>query len=348
MSPWLLGGFLIAGVLSQVLDAKRIGGWLGGGGIRSVVGAALIGAPLPLCSCSVLPVASSLRKEGASRGATSAFLISTPETGVDSISVTWGLLGPVMAVARLVSSVMTAVVTGFAVAMTPAGEEESAEEFAPMDCCMHEEEPEAEQDDEHAHASGGGVARRALRYAYVDMMDDLAETLLLGLALAALAAALLPADLLSSAVMTGPSAYLLMLVVGVPLYVCASASTPIAAALLVKGLSPGAALVFLLAGPATNLATLAVLRKTLGGRAAVVHITVLAVMTMAFGWMVDAWVFTDGAFSFLSQAGDLVHDHSQEQAGVVGSVSALLLLALIGAALWRGVREQGVPAPAVS
>jgi len=346
MAPWLLGGFLIAGVLSQVLDAKRIGGWLGGGGIRSVAAAAFLGAPLPLCSCSVLPVAASLRKGGASRGATSSFLIATPETGVDSISVTWGLLGPVMAIARLVSSLVTAIVTGFAVALTPV-EEEPAEESELQDCCMHPpEEVTPVKDCCDEPVAEAGFVRRALSYAYVDMMDDLAETLLLGLALAALAAALLPADLLDSAVMSGPWAYVLMLAVGVPLYVCASASTPIAAALLAKGLSPGAALVFLLAGPATNLATLAVLRKTLGGRAAVVHLCVLAVTTLSLGWMVDTWVFAGGSIGFLSEAGAHLHDHAGGEISLVGGVAAVLLLGLIGAALWRGAREQGAPAEA--
>jgi len=348
MSPWLLGGFLIAGVLSQVLDAERIGRWLGKGGIKSVVGAALVGAPLPLCSCSVLPVATSLRKEGASRGATSAFLISTPETGVDSVSVTWGLLGPFMALARLVSSVLTAIVTGLAVALTPEEEEPVTEELP--GCCMHPEEPPAPMDcceTGEEEGKSDGFARRVLRYAYVDMMDDLAETLLLGLALAALAAALLPAELLDSAVMSGPGSYLLMLVIGVPLYVCASASTPIAAALIAKGLSPGAALVFLLAGPATNLATLAVLKKALGGRAAVVHLSVLAVMTLTFGWLVDLWGAGGALLSTIPGAGEHAHHHHGGlSADLLGSVAAILLLGLIGAALWRGAKGQGAPADA--
>jgi uncharacterized membrane protein YraQ (UPF0718 family)/zinc transporter ZupT len=346
MSPWLLGGFLIAGVLSQVLDAERIGRWLGKGGIKSVVGAALVGAPLPLCSCSVLPVATSLRKEGASRGATSAFLISTPETGVDSVSVTWGLLGPFMAVARLVSSVMTAIVTGLAVSLTP--EEEPVTEALPS-CCMHKEVPPAPKDCCHAGdvQAKESFVRRVLRYAYVDMMDDLAETLLLGLALAALAAALLPRELLDSAIMSGPASYLLMLVIGVPLYVCASASTPIAAALIAKGLSPGAALVFLLAGPATNLATLAVLKKTLGARAAVVHISVLAVMTLAFGWLVDARG-QDFLIGTVRAVSGHAHEHDGVSADLFGSCAALLLLALISAALWRGAKGEGPAADAAS
>jgi uncharacterized membrane protein YraQ (UPF0718 family)/zinc transporter ZupT len=349
MSPWLLGGFLIAGVLSQVLDAERIGRWLGKGGIKSVVGAALVGAPLPLCSCSVLPVATSLRKEGASRGATSAFLISTPETGVDSVSVTWGLLGPFMAVARLVSSVMTAIVTGLAVSLTPE-DEEPVEEPAPSCCCAHKAAPapaQGHEHDDHSHGAKGGFVSRVFRYAYVDMMDDLAETLLLGLALAALAAALLPSELLESAIMSGPASYLLMLVIGVPLYVCASASTPIAAALIAKGLSPGAALVFLLAGPATNLATLAVLKKTLGAKAAVVHISVLAVMTLAFGWLVDAQgrdLLTGTARAVSGHA----HEHGGFSADLLGSVAAILLLGLIGAALWRGAKGEDPAADAAS
>ena len=207
-----------------------------------------------------------------------------------------------------------------------------------MDCC--------ETDD--GQGKRDGFASRVLRYAYVDMMDDLAETLLLGLALAALAAALLPDDLLGSGVMTGPGAYLLMLVVGIPLYVCASASTPIAAALIAQGLSPGAALVFLLAGTATNPATLAVLKKTLGGRAAVVHIVVLSVMTVTFGWLVDADCFSSWTLGLLSQSGEQAHQHGSVTTDFIGSVAAVLLLALITAALWRGAREKGGAAPAAS
>jgi uncharacterized membrane protein YraQ (UPF0718 family) len=274
-------------------------------------------------------------------------LISTPETGVDSISVTWGLLGPFMALARLVSSVLTAIITGLAVALTPE-EEETVTEALPS-CCMHPEEPPAPMDcceTDEGQGKKVGFAGRVLRYAYVDMMDDLAETLLLGLALAALAAALLPAELLDSAVMSGPGSYLLMLVIGVPLYVCASASTPIAAALIAKGLSPGAALVFLLAGPATNLATLAVLKKTLGGRAAVVHLSVLAVMTLTFGWLVDFWGAAGDLMNTIPLAGDHAHEHGGFSADLVGSGAAILLLGLIGAALWRGAKGQGAAADA--
>ncbi|MCH2102865.1 MAG: SO_0444 family Cu/Zn efflux transporter [Planctomycetes bacterium] len=342
MAPWLLGGFFIAGVLSQVLDTERIGRWLGKGGVKSVVGAALVGAPLPLCSCSVLPVATSLRKEGASRGATSAFLISTPETGVDSVSVTWGLLGPFMAITRFLSSIITAIVTGLAVNFTPE-DKEPAPEALPS-CCMHPEEEPAPKsccETEAAAAKGPGFLARVFRYAYVDMMDDLAETLLLGLALAALAAALLPAEVLDSAVMSGPGAYFLMLIIGVPLYVCASASTPIAAALIAKGLSPGAALVFLLAGPATNLATVAVLKKALGSTAAVVHLATLALMTLTFGFLVDSWGIEVGLLETIPCAnGHAHHQHTSFGADLLGSSAALLLLALIGAALWRGAKGQ--------
>jgi uncharacterized membrane protein YraQ (UPF0718 family) len=341
MSPWLLGGFLIAGVLSQVLDSKRIGRWLGGGGIKSVVGAALVGAPLPLCSCSVLPVASALRKEGASRGATSAFLISTPETGVDSISVTWGLLGPVMAIARFISSITTAIITGFAVSITPEEADEPEVEEEVHSCCMHKDEEAPAADsvpEEHVHVQEGGFLQRVFRYAYIDMMDDLAKTLLVGLGLAAFAAALLPEGWLNET-SDGPMAYLVMLVIGIPLYVCASASTPIAATLIAKGLAPGAALVFLLAGPATNLATLAVLRKTLGVKAATVHLAVLAVSTLALGVLFDV-LLSHSILDMGELSAGLVASHDHAEISYLSSAAAVVLLSLIGAAIWRGAREE--------
>ena len=350
MAPFLLFGFFAAGLLSQWLKAERLSKHLAGDDAGSVTKASLIGAPLPLCSCSVLPVALSLRKAGASRGSTSAFLIATPETGVDSVAVTWALLDPVMTVLRPIAAVVTAIATGIGVNLwgrpRPGKTEESLPEEAGS-CCTHEVQESCHA--EAAPAAQPGLLRRALRYGFVDMLNDLAGALVLGILLSGLISALLPDDFFEQAYIGGVGGMLLMLVVGVPLYVCATASTPIAASLILKGLSPGAAFVFLMAGPATNLASLFALERTLGKRALAIHVGGLVVVTLALGFAVDALY---PALS-LTPSAKMGHEHGgmlpawvRQAAGLALGLMLLVSLArkylaaapgLVGV---RGVRSQ--------
>jgi len=319
MSPFLLLGFLIAGILSQVIRPAWLTRLLAKDDTRSVVIASLAGAPLPLCSCSVLPVAASLRKSGASKGATSAFLIATPDTGVDSVTVTYVLLGPLMAVLRPIAAIAAAIVTGSAVnLLVRSGRDEAPAESAPAaeeavaSCCAHEPEPAqpepgavesgccaaAEQvstptdsgrhsEEPASQPERRGFVRRSLRYAFVDMLDDLSGPLLIGILLAGAVTALVPVELFETPLGRGFGGMLVMLLIGIPIYVCAAASTPIAAALILKGLSPGAALVFLLASPATNLGSLYVISRYLGRRVVLVHVLSLAAVTLLLGLGTD-------------------------------------------------------------
>ncbi|MEO0649722.1 MAG: permease, partial [Planctomycetota bacterium] len=248
LAPFLLFGFAIAGLLSEWLDPKKIEPWLAGERARSVATASVVGAPLPLCSCSVVPVAATLRGAGAGRGATSAFLIATPETGVDSIAVTYGLMGPVMAVARPLAAVLSALGVGALVGRF--GGETAVEDAAGETSCCSKTTPKPPETPEtdgsccaHETASVAGPnagerLRRALRHGFVQMVDDLALPLVLGVVAAGVLAALIPADALTGGALEGPLGYLLMLAIGLPIYVCASASTPLAATLIAKGLSP--------------------------------------------------------------------------------------------------------------
>ena len=363
MAPWLLVGFLAAGLISQLLRPEWLSRHLAGEGLKPVVVASIAGAPLPLCSCSVLPLAASLRRAGAGRGATSAFLIATPETGVDSVSVTWGLLGPAFAAFRAAAAVLSALATGAAVAVTSrrsarAGEGAAALEAAGAACCGTDppraapgpaSSAAAADDccDDAPPAREGGALRRALRHGLVDMVDDLAAPILLGVLLSGAIVAVLPPDLLAHPALRGPLGLVIALAVGIPVYVCAAASTPIAAALVLKGLSPGAALVYLLAGPATNLASLAVLDRTLGRRAAVVHLAVLCVLTLALGLAVD--LFLPGLIAVSASAG--AHGLG-EHGGPLAIGSAALVLLLFAASYarrWRRARrrrEQRAASPA--
>ncbi len=279
MAPYLLFGFLIAGALAAFLSPKLVERHLGGGGLPAVVKASLFGVPLPLCSCGVIPVAASLRQHGASRAATVSFLLSTPQTGVDSVLATYSMLGGLFALFRPVAALVTGVVGGGLVALFDRRGEQAPAAAVPVgdDAC----EDRCETDERRVR----GV-RGALRYGFVTLPQDIGVNLLVGLLLAAAIAALLPDDLLAG-LGRGPLAMLAAMAVGIPVYVCATGSVPIAAALIAKGLSPGAALVFLITGPATNTATIATMWKVLGARAASLYLATVAGMAVASGLVLD-------------------------------------------------------------
>ncbi|MDZ4772028.1 MAG: SO_0444 family Cu/Zn efflux transporter [Planctomycetota bacterium] len=385
LAPYLLIGLFVAGLVHLVLKRVRLARKMAGNDLKSVLWATFLGAPLPLCSCSVVPVAVTLRRGGASKGATSAFAISTPETGVDSLTVSYVLLDPLLATARLVGALVSATVSGVAVnAFVRAGLDRDTEPRAPDEPtqkCAHDEAPGHVHAHGHhhghvpAHSHGtvatktverkvrpklepiGNVAlkahehdpvkapsdgaanvapregswfTRATRYAFVEMLDDLALSLIVGVLLSGAIMAALPKDVFTSPLASGFPALLAMLVVGIPLYVCALTSTPIAAALMSAGLSPGAAFVFLLAGPATNAAAILMLSKVLGKRVVIVQLIALSVTVVAMGWFVDR-LYSMLDRPAVAEVGELV----EHVPGWIAIVSAVVLGALILASLYR-------------
>ena len=236
----------------------------------------------------MLPAAVSLRKQGAGKGAVTSFLISTPESGVDSISITYALLDPIMTIVRPVAAFFTAAAAG--VAETIFEKQEDAEEVIPDLTCPVDGCCDGENCDPHRHRRHHTAVEKTiagLRYAFTEFWDDLAGWFFVGMLIAGAITALIPDDIFSRHLGSGLPAMLLMLAVGIPLYICATASTPIAAALILKGVSPGAALVFLLAGPATNVASLTVLSGVLGKRATGIYLAAIAASAVAFGLLVD-------------------------------------------------------------
>ncbi len=285
MAPYLIFGFLAAGVLSVLVSPETIERHLGGGGLGPIVKATLFGIPLPLCSCGVIPVAASLRKHRASPGATTAFLLSTPQTGVDSIFVTLSLLGPVFAVFRPLAALVSGILGGSVVSLLGTEEAEgTGEDAVGEDACGV------------PGGNGRGRIARVLHYGLVTLPADIGKPMLVGLLIAGVIAALAPPDYFAKLLGTGIAVKLIMMVVGIPIYVCATASVPIAAVLVAKGVSPGAALVFLMTGPATNAAAVAIVWKLLGKRTAVVYLLVVALLSLGFGTLLDA-IFTAGNFS---------------------------------------------------
>lgn len=279
-APWLLIGLVFAGLIKLLLPKDFLKNQLGQEGLSSVLKAAVIGIPLPLCSCGVIPAALGLRKEGASKSATTAFMVATPETGVDSISVSYALLGPFLAVIRPIAAFFSAVVAGLLVGQSS---DDGAAPAAQASSCCQSKAASAQP------LALAARVRAAVKYVAVDMIEDISLWLLLGLFFAALVQTYVPHDFMVTWGQ-GIVGMLLMLLISVPMYICATASTPIAAGLLMAGVSPGAALVFMLAGPATNMATLSVVITALGHRAVVAYLVGVIGVALAFGVLTDALV----------------------------------------------------------
>lgn len=276
-APYVWIGLISAGVLHAWVPQDWIMSQLGGRGQGSVWKAALLGIPLPLCSCGVIPAAVGIRKQGAGRGATLSFLISTPETSADSIALTWAMLGPVWAIIRPVAAMATAVITGTIANLFP-DDHRAADEVSDCDCC---------HDTNTASRSQLDRLRGALKFVTSQLIPDIGGWLLLGILLSGVVLTILPTDFLSSFPGGAWAQMILMLLVGIPLYICASASTPLAAALLIKGLAPGAALVLLLAGPATNIASALVISRQLGKVGTTVYLGGVALGSLAAGALVQ-------------------------------------------------------------
>lgn len=286
-APWLLLGLVMAGLIKALVSETLLQRWVGGRGLGSIARAAVIGAPLPLCSCGAIPTALAMYRGGASRGPATAFLIGTPGIGVDSLAITYALLGPFMAVARATSAVFTAIVTGLLVGRTVPTNEPTSVEAGCGSCC---DSGCDEARDTHAEAAAPGLVGRlagGLRYAFTDILDDISLWLLVGLLVAGGLIALVPPQQLAE-LGSGLGVMLIMAVIGIPLYMCATAATPIAAGLLLAGVSPGTVLVFLIAAPVTSLATLGVFRREMGNRALVAYLAGILASAVLLGLGVDA------------------------------------------------------------
>ncbi len=248
MAPYLMLGFLFAGILYAWFPADKMTRYLGKNNTASALNAAILGIPLPLCSCGVIPTGVSFYKNGASKGSAVSFLISTPQTGVDSIMVTWSLLGLPMAVIRPIIALFTGVFGGI---LTNR-----------LDKKTHPDKNIQSNFTQESKKKVGVTGM--LRYAFGEFLEDIVKWLVIGLLIAALIAVIIPDDFFLRYLSNDYLSMLIILVASIPLYVCATGSVPIAAVLMLKGLSPGAAIVFLMAGPATNAATISVIGNSMG------------------------------------------------------------------------------------
>lgn len=300
LAPWLLIGSLIAGVMHVVLPANFLSRQLRGtfGLFKSVA----VGVPLPLCSCAVIPVGLSIKQGGASNGATVAFLISTPQTGVDSVLVSASMLGWPFALFKVVSAAVMGVIGGWWTDLQKVGPSLSIVSNPP-------------------DADGLPPSRwRALFAHSAELLRSIWRWLVIGILVSAAISTWVPTGAISD--FAGGNELVAMfaaLVIAVPLYVCATASVPIAAALVGAGLPVGAALVFLMAGPATNMATIGAVYRTLGKRALSIYLTTVVIGSVLCGWL----------FGFLIDADGVATAHVHEQHAWWSTASAILLLALL-------------------
>ncbi len=286
MSPYLMLGFLISGLLHIYVPKTLYSKFLHRKGLRSVVGAAILGIPLPLCSCGVIPTAVSLKKEGASDGATISFLVGTPQTGVDSILATYSLLGLPFAIVRPVAAFFVAIFSGVMV------DRFGTQKNKPLDFNKFKYSPTTQNScscgcsHDHNHAEQKSIWA-ALKYGYVDMMQDFGKWLVIGLMVAAAITAFIPDDLFAMFKDHYILNILLILVISAPMYICATGSIPIALSLIIKGVSPGAAFILLMAGPATNIASLLVMRREIGGRKMAIYLLSIIIGAICSALIID-------------------------------------------------------------
>ena len=325
MSPYLLLGFTLAGLMHAFVPRAMYSRYLSGNNFRSVLGAAILGIPLPLCSCGVIPTAMSLRKDGASKGATISFLIATPQTGVDSIIATYSLMGLPFALLRPLVALATALFGG-TLANSIVKDDEPVAATARQGCCANEEKATFLQ-----------KIKTAASYAYVEMMQDIGRWLVLGLVVAGLITVFVPDSFFSLFADRPFASMLLVLLFAIPMYLCATGSIPIAVALMLKGLSPGTALVLLMAGPAVNVASLLVIGKVMGRKSLFTYLFSIVGCAILFGLGID-YLLPREWFTM-----PLAHIHSCHSCGGVSyfnTVCTIVLAILLANAFIRRYRKS--------
>ena len=341
MAPYILFGLLFAGVLHETVPESLVTKHLGKESIASVIKSTIFGIPLPVCSCGVIPLATSIKKSGASKGATLSFLISTPITGVDSILATYGMFGWIFTLYRVITSMVIATIAGI---LTNIFDKEEVEEkpkvsFSAINtntaigftASPHRPFTPSPKEEESCCASGSCESEekqsfsmtKAVRYAFVTLLGDIAKPLFWGLIIGALITVAIPQNLSDILVEYSWLSYIIVIAIAVPMYVCATASLPIAAGLMLSGVSAGAAFVFLSAGPATNTVTIGVVKKMLGTKSLYIYLGSIVVGSVLFGLGLD-YVFS------ISDINPQSLVHMDEEAGLIAIVSSVVLWGFVG------------------
>ena len=317
MAIYILIGLFVAGILKQLVPDDFVSKHLGKGSITSVIKATIFGIPLPVCSCSVIPLAQSLKKEGASKGAVQSFLISSPITGADSIFATYSFFGLFFTIFRVVSSVIIAISVG--IIQNLLEKEEKVEEkksfFTTTSCGCS-----GSCSSSNTNIKKKFSIKEAFYYAYVTLFKDMVKPLFIGLIFGALFTTLAPKEYTSLLFDNQFLTYIIIILFAMPLYVCATASLPIAAALMIEGMSPGAAFIFLTAGPATSMVTMSVVYKTLGKKSLVIYLSTIGILSLLFGFILD---------TFFSDLNILNFSLENDENSLLAEISSLIILVLM-------------------
>lgn len=314
MSPYLLLGFIFAGIMHAFLPKNFFHRILGGKSIKSVVNATLLGIPVPLCSCGTIPTAMSLRKDGASKGATISFLTVTPQTGIDSFIATYSIIGFPFALMRIVSAFVTSLIAGILVTKYDDNGDDNVTDNVSKtntsDCC---------------NGSFLEKIKTAIRYAFVEMMQDIGKWLIIGLVIAGIITVYVPDSFFALFADSPLLSMLLVLLFSVPMYTCATGSIPIAAALIMKGLSPGTALVLLMAGPAINVASIFVVNKVLGKKTTMIYLFSIIFGAVVFGLITDYLLPAEWFTSTIKKIKDCCH----EQSSIFNQMCTIVMILLL-------------------
>ena len=299
MSFYILIGLILAGILKQLVPSNFVSKHLGSNSTLSVIKATIFGIPLPVCSCSVIPLAKSLQKEGASRGAVQSFLISTPITGIDSIMATYSFFGWIFTIYRVITSIIIAIIVGL-IENIFSFNGSSKQNQPKFSLSLSKKQPinsfsfKAQSCNNTCCATESKKSKFSIKkvfdYAFNVLFKDIAKSLFIGLVVGALFTTFLPKDILSTIYENKIFTYILVLIVAMPLYVCATSSLPIAAAFLISGMSPGGAFVFLSAGPATNSITMGVVAQMFGKKSLIIYVATIAILSIFFGFLLDFYL----------------------------------------------------------
>jgi uncharacterized protein len=314
MAPYLMLGFIFAGLLHLLFPKKRVRKYMGQNNLKSIFNASLLGVPLPLCSCGVIPTGISFYKHGASKASTVSFLISTPQTGVDSIFVTYSMLGLPFAIIRPVVAFITGLFGGL---ITKKIDPEKEETILANN----------ENGDEFPNGFFPRI-KEMFRYSFIDFLQDISNWLIIGLLVAALISVIVPDDFFADKIPNDFLGMLAILIISIPVYICATASVPVAAVLMLKGLSPGAALVLLMAGPATNAATITMIGKVLGKKSLIGYLGAIISGALLSGLIIDYFLPADW-FRVSEHFSHMGHDHSDMLPFWLKIGSAVVLTLLI-------------------
>ncbi len=334
MAPYIMLGIGIAGLLHVILSKDFVARHIGGNNIASVFKAALFGVPLPLCSCGVVPTAVYLKNSGASKAAVTSFLISTPQTGIDSISATWGMLGPVFAVFKA----FAALIIGMAGGMADYLLDRKAEKKGPVSGRPGHDYNSVQAEGVTQYRGVSGKTKEAFNYAFFELLDDIAVNFIIGLAIAAIISIAIPDDFFSGSFLSNPLVSMaVMVIIGIPMYICSTSSIPIAVALIAKGISPGAAYVFLVAGPATNAASLAIIGRALGRKTTIRYLITIISGSLIFGFAMDL-IYTQLGISPFGAA--MAHHHGEKAAGPFLTAVSVFFLFMLLVLFYRRIRAK--------